>query len=84
MPAELATYLSYVERHKESLIKTLGGNRWISHSGHAKGSTFYLDELLRIVSWEMPADMQRNVTATGDKSRISNGQVSLTLKRICL
>lgn len=63
IPAELVTYLSYVEEHKDALLKHYGAKRWISHSGQANGSTFYLDELYRTVSWEMPADngVQRNV-----------------------
>lgn len=63
-PEELVTYLAYAEKHKEELLKLYGDKRWISHSGQANGSRFYLDEIFRTVSWEMPVDMQRNVTAT--------------------
>lgn len=59
-PEELVHYLAYVEMHKDELMTSYGHNRFTTHSGLAHGSVLYLDQLYRMVSWEMPVDMQRN------------------------
>lgn len=91
MPDDLLTYLSYVDTHKDALLKWYGDGRWISHSGQANGSTFYLDEMYRKVSWEIPptstnGGMPRNSQAVVDREKgaaAETGQVRGMHKGAC-
>lgn len=77
MPKDLEQYLAYVESHKDDLIKSYGDKRWTTHSG--TNNTFYLDELYRTVTYEMPVHMQRNVSQ--DTAPVSHYVIIWTIKR---
>lgn len=61
-PEELRKYLAYVEQHKDELTRSYGENRFVTHSGLTQGSSFFLDQLLRKVSWEMPTKSATTTT----------------------
>lgn len=81
IPEEYSRYLEFVSKHSTKILAN-GQERWTARQAGEGEPLFYVDEIYRVVSWEMPAEYVNNSNVAPTLNHVENNNktwVNVTL-----